>query len=302
MARIKVFIPTLNAGSGFRDTLDALAVQDTPFELHVVDSGSSDGTAELARAAGATVDFISQDRFDHGGTRNLAAREFEGSIVAFLTQDAVAMGRDWLTRLTRPIVVGDVAACYGRQVPRSDSAPTERIARSFNYPDTSRTKSWNDIDALGVKAFFFSNVNSAVSVDAFREVGGFPERTILSEDMLLAVRLLRNGWSIRYAADAAVFHSHDYTLSQEFQRHFDIGAFFAEWRDELPDVPLSGEGLRLVTRQCTTLLRTGAGRHVPRALASAGAKYTGYVLGTRFRWLPPICRRTLSMHKAYWRR
>jgi len=71
--RVSIVIPTRNAGDAFTETLDAIAAQDLgePFELVVVDSGSTDGTSARAEARGARVIAIDPAEFGHGHTRNL---------------------------------------------------------------------------------------------------------------------------------------------------------------------------------------------------------------------------------------
>ena len=70
---VSVVIPTLNAGASFEELLKRISEQEASFDyrLLVVDSGSTDGTAELARRYGAFVHRTSQNEFDHGATRNL---------------------------------------------------------------------------------------------------------------------------------------------------------------------------------------------------------------------------------------
>ncbi|BBM05676.1 hypothetical protein HAALTHF_27910n [Vreelandella aquamarina] len=70
-----------------------------------------------------------------------------------------------------------------------------------------------------------SNSFAAYRREALLAAGGFPEGTILSEDMMAGARLLQQGWKLAYCADACVQHSHNYTLAAEFKRYFDIGVF-----------------------------------------------------------------------------
>src|SRR5262245_24012573 len=98
VAVISVLIPVLNGGEDFARCLDAIARQqlDEEFEVVVVDSGSEDGTPDLARARGAKVHEIPAAEFHHGETRNLAAALASGEKLVFTTHDAYPPGEDWL--------------------------------------------------------------------------------------------------------------------------------------------------------------------------------------------------------------
>ena len=110
---------------------------------------------------------------------------------------------------------------------------------------------------MGIKAFF-SNVCSAVRTNAFWEVGGFPQRVVMNEDMVLCARLMRAGYRVKYTAESRVFHFHHYTLPQQFKRNFDIGAFAAQTADLLEIAPAGGEGARLVMGQARYVTQEGS--------------------------------------------
>src|SRR6266545_5615602 len=116
---ISVLIPVKNGGSDVRRCLERIAAQQLSVEVEVVvvDSGSTDGSVELARGFGATVHEIPPEAFDHGGTRNLAAERSRGDVLVFTSQDAYAEKDDWLERLVAPLAEGsDLAGVYGRQL------------------------------------------------------------------------------------------------------------------------------------------------------------------------------------------
>src|SRR5277367_670909 len=94
-----VAIPVLEGGPMLEGTLRALASQTVPHELLVCDSGSRDGSAELASRYGARVIHIPRSEFGHGRTRNLLMREASGTHVALLTQDSEPADARWLERL-----------------------------------------------------------------------------------------------------------------------------------------------------------------------------------------------------------
>src|SRR5690606_8421650 len=94
--QVNLFIPTLNAGSIWKEVLDGVAKQNYPISrLVIIDSGSTDGTLDLINEQ--TCDLIQIDKkdFDHGGTRQMAAETFpDADVFVFLTQDAILADPD----------------------------------------------------------------------------------------------------------------------------------------------------------------------------------------------------------------
>ncbi|MBI1849206.1 MAG: glycosyltransferase family 2 protein [Planctomycetes bacterium] len=124
--RASVVIPTLNGGAVFRDVVERVRGQKITggeFEILCIDSGSTDGTAEAAAAAGARVVRIAKSEFNHGLTRNRGVAESRGEFVAMLVQDAMPVDDRWLETLLSPFEDPRVAGAYSRQVPRPDCSP-----------------------------------------------------------------------------------------------------------------------------------------------------------------------------------
>ena len=119
---------------------------------------------------------------------------------------------DFLENLTVPLRERRAAAVTARQVAYPRANPLEQFARQFNYPPQSFIRTLDDVQILGIKAYFFSDTASAVWRELFWNVGGFSEELIVNEDMFLCSALLHAGYSVAYQAQAAVFHSHDYSL------------------------------------------------------------------------------------------
>ncbi|WP_188963941.1 glycosyltransferase family 2 protein [Deinococcus aquiradiocola] len=246
---------------------------------------------------------ISQDEFNHGGTRNLGAKlasQSGADVLVFMTQDAVPHDSGWLEKLVEPIRTGEAVATFARQLPRPGASLLEQFSRDFNYPSISRVRDRQDIPAMGVKAFFFSNVCSAVRADVFWELGGFPDNVIMNEDMMMAAKILRAGYSIKYVAESEVVHSHDYTLKQQFRRNFDVGAFFADAGSMLDGAAVGGEGLRFVREQVRYVLSRGRPALIPLVVAEAAVKFTAFQLGKRHRFLPLSVKKRMSMHSYHW--
>ncbi len=303
MTNAAILIPTLGAARHLPALIPALARQRLrPRQVIVIDSSSQDATAALARAAGWEVEVIPRSEFNHGGTRNRAVRRCAADIdvLVFMTQDALPADDRFLEHLVRPIVSGEAAAAYARQIPYEDADPAEVFARGFNYPAQPARRTRDDIDRLGIRAFFFSNVASAIDRATFARLGGFPDDVVMNEDMLFCAKLLRDGGGVAYAADALVRHSHNYSIGQQFRRYFDIGAFLAAAGPALAGARSGGQGAAYVARLIAWLVRQGAIDEVPRAVVESGAKWLAFQLGRRGDRLSRGTKRRLSLHRAYW--
>lgn len=278
---VSVVIPTFNAMPGIKGLLSTLNDQTIRCETIVVDSSSTDNTADIAASYDARVMRVRKEEFNHGGTRNLAVGQTNGDIVIFLTQDALPVGRDCVESLVKPLEDKEIAASYGRQTPRGNAMPTERFARHFNYPPVPSIKSWADTSRLGIKAFFFSNVWSAVRKKEFTELGRFPEDLIMFEDMLFAARLLKAGYKIAYVPGAEVVHSHDYSLPQQFARYAAAGRSFARNPWFLEYAKARSEGVSLLRQEIRHFLGEGMYYWALYGLVEAMFKYFGYSLGLK---------------------
>ncbi|HQS03619.1 MAG TPA: glycosyltransferase, partial [Halothiobacillus sp.] len=225
----------------------------------------------------------------------------DADIIVFMTQDAILANAFALENLVRAFDDPDVGVAYGRQLPHSDAKPLGSHARLFNYPSKSYVATLADRERMGIKAAFSSNSFAAYRRSALMAVGGFPRNIILGEDTFVAAKMLLAGLKVAYQADALVYHSHDYSLRQEFRRYFDIGVFHAReaWLLDAFGKP-EGEGGRFVRSELFYLFKQ-APWLIPSALLRTGLKYLGYRLGRAERGLPLGLKRLFSMHRGFWR-
>ncbi len=244
---------------------------------------------------------ILPDVFDHGGTRNLGAELSDAEILVYMTQDAVPADEHLIERLVEGFEEKRVGAVYARQLPAEDCQLIERYTRGFNYPKTSRLKSAEDLPVLGIKTYFCSNVCAAYRRDVYAQMGGFVKKTIFNEDMILAGKMIQNGWSIYYAADAKVIHSHNYNCRQQFHRNFDLAVSQADHPEIFEGVPSEGEGMRLVKDTAVYLIKIKKPWLILSLIWKSGFKYLGYQLGKHYKKLPRWLVLKCTMNPRYWK-
>lgn len=269
-----------------------------PHEIIVIDSESDDGTAERAQEAGVRVMNVCRSEFDHGGTRNMAAAAASGDILLFMTQDAMPKDEKLIEKLIEPLLSQEnVVYAYARQQAYPDADTLETMARLHNYPPESQIKSYEDVERMGIKAFFCSNVCSAIRKSSFEAMGKFQAPVIFNEDLFMSARCILSGYKVAYCAEAVVFHSHNYSVIQQLKRYFDNGVSMRCNAWILPYSGVGKAGSGLVKRQLSELCRSGQWLLVPRLIAESAAKLIGYKLGLHFHRLPHFIRRKLSMHR-----
>ncbi|MDG1499758.1 MAG: glycosyltransferase [Planctomycetota bacterium] len=230
---VSVVIPTWNGGPRYLKLLDVLADQDIAggFQLVVVDSGSKDGTREASEAAGGLIVHQDQKTFNHGGARNKGIAASSGQVIVLLTQDAVPMGRDFVTNMLKPYADASVDGVYARQFPQDDCDPilkerlrgwtacrTEPVQQFFVQADADASLAeFNNLPPMErYLRCAFDNVASSVRRSTW-EAKPFPERNF-GEDMAWARRVLLDGGTVHFEPSAEVEHSHPISMKREFFR------------------------------------------------------------------------------------
>lgn len=303
---VDVIIPVYRPEESFLTLLDRLKRQTLP-PRRVILMKTQDGMPEtvwqeeklLEMYPNITVEHLSLEEFDHGGTRRRGVRCSDAPVFVTMTQDAVPADRYLLERLTEPLR-GKVAVSYGRQLPGQDSDMWERISRYFNYPAASCVKTLEDLERLGVKTFFCSNVCAAYRRDIYDALGGFCRHTIFNEDMIYAAAAVKAGYGIAYQARARVIHTHHYTNWQQLRRNFDLGVSQAEHPEVFAGVASEAEGFALMRQAWRYLKKRKQLYRFPGFFLQGCFKYAGYLLGKRYRLLPKKWILALTANRAYW--
>lgn len=242
---------------------------------------------------------VKKEDFDHGMTRRMAVEKSDADIFVMMTQDALPADRKLIEKLTAPLM-GDIAVSYARQLPRKNCRAIERFTRRFNYPEESLLKGKENLQVLGIKTYFCSDVCAAYRREIYEKLGGFAEKAIFNEDMLFAAKAVEAGYKIMYAAEARVLHSHNYSISQQFRRNFDLGVSQAEHPEVFKKVPSEKEGGRMVKKTTEYLFTTGKVFLIPYFYLQCMGKYAGYFLGKHYKMLPAKTIKKCTANEAYW--
>lgn len=300
--KASVVVLTLNAGPGFDATLDAIFAQKTGwgFEVVVLDSGSTDGTPERARARGAAVHHVpASEGFDHGATRDLGLSLAGGEYAALLVQDAVPLDDRWLAAMVEALE-GDplVAGVYGRQIPRPGSGPLARVLVE-NAPTSGLERRvqhaggpdhYRALPPAGRRQLaLFDNVSSCLRRSVWEEIPF--GRTGFGEDLGWGARAVARGHKLVYEPRSAVVHSHERGPLYDLRRHYAEGLLLLDLFGLVP-VPtfasLLLNTLLASAHLCRRLLfDVGAGWRSPLlAVRHAAASQLGLYLAARSRKLP----------------
>ena len=301
---ISIVIPVKDGGTDLVRCLEAIARQrvDDEVEVVIVDSGSRDGSAERARRAGARVHEIPPENFHHGQTRNIGAGLADGDVLVFTSQDAYGATDRWLERLIAPLrTCADVAGVYGRQLPHATATPPEVYFLDFLYGPIGRKQRMEPGEALTFEVTLFSSVNSAMLRTTWEELP-FADDVVMSEDQEWSRRALLTGHSILYEPEAAVYHSHAYSVSAAFRRFFDSGTSADRaYVDGAESVSALREAaVRYARGEIEWLWSTGRRRWLPYTAVYELAKFAGLQLGRRHRLLPTTVKSRLSAYPEHW--
>lgn len=245
------------------------------------------------------VHHITKEEFDHGKTRNLGVSFSKSDFFLMMTDDAVPSDEYLLERLLSAFDNEKVGMSYARQLPQKYCHAIEKFTRVFNYPEKPMIKGIEDIESLGIKTFFASDVCCMYRRSIFNYLGGFINRTIFNEDMIYARRMIEDGYLISYTADACVYHSHNYTGIQYLKRNFDLGVSQADHPEIFADVKSEGEGMKMVKMTASFLCKKLMPWMVIKLVYQSGCKYIGYYLGKRYAKLPKRILNMLTSNPAY---
>jgi glycosyltransferase involved in cell wall biosynthesis len=203
--QVSVILPVYNREhSVARAIRSVLAQTRLPFQLIVVDDGSTDGTREVLRGFGSPIKVIEQPHSGAYAARNRGLREANGELIAFIDSDDVwlpdrlAVQMPLMERPEVGLVFGDVVHVRpGRK---------RRRVTSFHVAPPRRGR----VAAQFAWCNFIPTPTVLVRKRCLDEAGGFSEEVQLSCDYLMWFRI-----ALRHELDFVDRVVAEYTVSAD---------------------------------------------------------------------------------------
>jgi rhamnosyltransferase len=216
---VSIILRSCNEGWALRETLPALRAQEYQnWELIVIDSGSTDGSVELIRQA-RPRHFIQIKREEYNPSRvmNQGMQLAQSPYAVFVNADATPQGNKWLRPLVMALFDPQVAAVFGRQIPRPDCHAVYAHDYERCFGPNRESAGWDH---------FFSMASSGLRKDIWAR-RGFLEKMQYSEDDEYTRWCRAEGYRVVYCPESVVMHSHNYTPAQAYRRSFGEGRALA---------------------------------------------------------------------------
>lgn len=230
---VTVVVPTYQRRRTVARTLELLLAQEDapPYEVVVVDNGTTDGTTEDLLAIAAEAPYVRVLRIDDnrgpGPARNAGWRAARAPVVAF-TDDDTEPATDWLAELVAPFDAG-ADLVMGRTIP--DPEAFGQAGPFSHWVRVEKPMPW------------FPTCNIAYRRDLLDRTGGFDEEftarfgSSFGDDTDLGWKALTAGADARFAPRALVVHE---VTRSDFRAHLRA----ARRRGGVPGVVARYPGLR----------------------------------------------------------
>ena len=266
------------------------------YEVIIIDSGSEDKTTSIIKSFPAILIEQSPSAFHHAKTRNLGAEISSGEILIFLNGDAFPSDKNWILKLTQHFIHEDVSAVYGKQLPLQGINPINQFRMMCNYGDKRIIKTKDSLSKYGIRTYFFSTANCAIRKSVW-ESFRFPEYIPVYEDTAFIKNIINAGYKVVYEPDAIVYHAHNYSIFDIFQKYFDTGYIYKFLGYfEKTSSRLESEGISYLKSGVIFLARQGYLLWIPYFILHSAMGFIGLFIGKYSYRLPSSIRKMLSKY------
>ncbi|HYC44347.1 MAG TPA: glycosyltransferase [Burkholderiales bacterium] len=225
--RVSIVVCSCNGERTIRDTLNACSRLDYPdYEVIVVDDGSRDSTAAIAR--GYPVRLISTENRGLSSARNTGWQEATGDIVAYIDDDAYP-DPHWLKYLAYTFVTTAHAAVGGPNIaPPGDGLIADCVANAPGGPV--------HVLLTDTEAEHIPGCNMAFRREALEAIGGFDVRfRAAGDDVDVCWRLMEGGYTIGFHAAAMDWHHRRNSLAMYWRQQKGYGRAEALLEEKWPE-------------------------------------------------------------------
>ena len=237
MLDVSVIIRTKNEAEFIEKTMTKVEEQHFcgHYEVIVVDSGSTDSTLDIVKRHDVKLLEIPQKEFTYGHSLNIASASAKGKFVVNLSAHALPRDSKWLANLVDSFEEHDVAGIYGRQLSNGRVNPFEALQNEIFFG--CKKTMFNLKNKKMLKHMHFSNSNCAIRKDVWQRFK-FNYCVPYAEDRLWQREVIEAGFSIVYAPDAAVYHTHEPSIYRAYKCSKDCAYALALMKQKRQSVPL----------------------------------------------------------------
>lgn len=210
MAVASIIIRTKNEGKHIGRCLQQVYRQEyKDFDVILVDSGSTDGTLEIAERFPIRLRTIRPESFTYGYGLNVGIEATQSPIIVSLSGHSIPYDNRWLGNLVRRFDDPQLAGAYSRQVCYPTSPIYEKIFVYSMFGHPVRIPWLSDL--------FFNNAAAAIRRDLWEQFP-FDETVPGSEDHAWTLEARARGYKAIYAPDSIVIHSHEESFPRFIRR------------------------------------------------------------------------------------
>jgi glycosyltransferase involved in cell wall biosynthesis len=235
-----IIIPCYNRAKSIGETLLSLASQTMSsegFEVIVVDDGSTDESASIAKALKFPYPLrvVSQANTGAGAARNLGVQEASAPQIIFLDADMIA-APDLVEQYLTARDLHPQALLVGRQKPWAN-------AYQSSFDRTTRYEWFRDLGSDPFEPAFYHVLSSSMAISQrdFNMLGGF-DRLVgtgaqpATDDTDFGYRAKKSGIELVYLPTALAYHNHPRTLAQRCKQEYATALWSARMFERYPEI------------------------------------------------------------------